>query len=400
MSDPEDIERAHEEHGGLSRRTMLRLGMLAISATQLPAGLAGAQAPKPGAHLIGKLEGAEVVTDAAQIPKSFKEAPELAELVKAGKLPPVEQRIGQDPLVVKPLREIGKYGGTWRRGFTGPFDTSNGRAPPRTTSSSTSTTPGEDRPEHRSRMGGQPRRQDDDALPAPGHEVERRAPFTADDFVFWFEDVYQNKELVPTPLTVMTINGKPITIKKVDAATAARHPDGVPGGGVRLTGDRARPRDRRRTASSRPSVGPGPTPASTRPSSGSAPCPPQDHYLDFVMDHVGRQSLKPVDGGWQWKFDRRIFDQFAGGMRSIALPYLAEVRCRLALLRSEHGLVTEDIGASMYERLGRVTPVIEIPEAGHHAMLDQPLLLLTALRTLLADWDHSEPLRRSDPGDR
>ena len=68
------------------------------------------------------------------------------------------------------------------------------------------------------------------------------------------------------------------------------------------------------------------------------------------------------------------------------------MRCRLALLRSECGLVTPDIGASMYEKLGRVTPVIEIPEAGHHAMLDQPLILLTALRTLLADWDHSEPL--------
>jgi pimeloyl-ACP methyl ester carboxylesterase len=81
-------------------------------------------------------------------------------------------------------------------------------------------------------------------------------------------------------------------------------------------------------------------------------------------------------------------------MRSIAAPFLTEVYCRLALLRSECGLVTPDIGASMYEKLGRVTPVIEIPEAGHHAMLDQPLLLLTALRTLLADWDHSEPHRR------
>jgi len=81
-------------------------------------------------------------------------------------------------------------------------------------------------------------------------------------------------------------------------------------------------------------------------------------------------------------------------MRSIALPYLPEVRCRLALLRSENGLVTEDIGASMYDKLGRVTPVIEIPEAGHHAMLDQPLILLTALRAFLADWDHSEPLTR------
>ncbi len=121
--------------------------------------------------------------------------------------------------------------------------------------------------------------------------------------------------------------------------------------------------------------------------------PPQDRYLDFVMAHVAERSLKPVEGGFQWKFDRRIFEQFAGGMRGIARPYLSEVRCRLALLRSENGLVTRGIGASMFEAMGRVTPVIEIPEAGHHAMLDEPLVLLTAIRTLLADWEHSDPHR-------
>jgi len=122
--------------------------------------------------------------------------------------------------------------------------------------------------------------------------------------------------------------------------------------------------------------------------------PSQDHYLDYVMDHVAHRSVRPVAGGWQWKFDRDVFAQFGGGMRGVALPYLARVRCRLALLRSEHGLVTVDIGRFMYEALGRVAPVIELPEAGHHAMLDEPLILLTALRTLLADWDHSEPRRR------
>jgi pimeloyl-ACP methyl ester carboxylesterase len=122
--------------------------------------------------------------------------------------------------------------------------------------------------------------------------------------------------------------------------------------------------------------------------------PAQDHYLDYMMDFVARHSLKPVQGGWQWKFDRRVFEQFGAGLGSLAEAYLADVRCRLALLRSEFGLVTPDIGASMFEKLGRVTPVVEIPEAGHHAMLDQPLLLLTAVRTLLADWDHSEPHHR------
>ena len=50
----------------------------------------------------------------------------LAEMVKAGKLPPVAERVPQEPLVLKPLNEVGKYGGTWRRGFTGPGDVENG----------------------------------------------------------------------------------------------------------------------------------------------------------------------------------------------------------------------------------------------------------------------------------
>src|SRR6185295_3160774 len=120
----------------------------AAAATQAPAAAAKpAEAPKPaeaakpaapaaagkpaepklGAQLIGKLEGPTVILDPAQYPKSFKEAPMLADLVKAGKLPPVQERVSQDPLVIKPLNEIGKYGGTLRRGFIGPGDKYNGR---------------------------------------------------------------------------------------------------------------------------------------------------------------------------------------------------------------------------------------------------------------------------------
>ena len=66
------------------------------------------------------------MTDPARFPKALKEAPQLAALVKAGKLPAVAERVGQDPLVIKPLHEIGTYGGTWRGGFTGPADFWNG----------------------------------------------------------------------------------------------------------------------------------------------------------------------------------------------------------------------------------------------------------------------------------
>jgi peptide/nickel transport system substrate-binding protein len=182
---------------------------------------AAVAAPKPGRSLIGKLEGPSVVIEAAQIPKAFKEAPQLADLVKAGKLPPVEQRIGQDPLVIKPVHEIGKYGGTWRRGFTGPGDRWNGNR----------TVTGPDSLLFWDYTG-------EKAVPniARGWEFQdggrvlvlqlRRGmrwsdgePFTADDFMFWFEDIYQNKDLVPTQNILFSINGKPGKLEKVDAST-------------------------------------------------------------------------------------------------------------------------------------------------------------------------------------
>lgn len=195
------------------------------------------------------------------------------------------------------------------------------------------------------------------------------------------------------------IDGRPVVIGHsmggfVTIATAARHPDDLAGAIICdspvTAADPEIDAYRLREAFGRPRTYPDPDDALAH----FRTVPRQEHYLDYVMEHVGRHSMRPVEGGWQWKFDRRVFEQFGAGMRSVALPYLSAVTCRLALLRSECGLVTPDIGQSMYEALGRVTPVIEIPQAGHHAMLDQPLILLTALRSLLADWDHSEPHRR------
>ncbi len=43
------------------------------------------------------------------------ESPILAELVREGKLPPVEERVGPEPVVLDGLAGIGSYGGTWFR---------------------------------------------------------------------------------------------------------------------------------------------------------------------------------------------------------------------------------------------------------------------------------------------
>jgi pimeloyl-ACP methyl ester carboxylesterase len=112
---------------------------------------------------------------------------------------------------------------------------------------------------------------------------------------------------------------------------------------------------------------------------------PDQPVLGYIADHVATTSIREADGGWTWKWDPAIFG------RQVPPTLLTRVDCRVALFRAEHGLVSAEMSDVMYDRLGRVAPVIEIPAAGHHVMLDQPIALVAAIRTLLSDWDHSVP---------
>jgi peptide/nickel transport system substrate-binding protein len=154
-----------------------------------------------GSTLIGEIEGPDIITNVDEFPSEFGEAPMLKEMVDAGSLPPVAERlpVREDLLVIKPVHEIGKYGGTWRRGFTGPGDGQNG---------------------HRVAGGDRFVFWDADEFPkvvpnlAKGWEISEDGtqitlflregvkwsdgqPFTANDAMFWYEHMYQNTELVP-----------------------------------------------------------------------------------------------------------------------------------------------------------------------------------------------------------
>jgi pimeloyl-ACP methyl ester carboxylesterase len=113
---------------------------------------------------------------------------------------------------------------------------------------------------------------------------------------------------------------------------------------------------------------------------------PDQPTLAYIADHVAATSIRPAEGGWTWKFDPRIFAR-----DHLTPELLTRLDCRVALFRAEYGLVTPQQSEVMYDRLGRVAPLVEIPAAGHHIMLDQPIALVAALRTLLSDWDHSIP---------
>ncbi|HEY0935420.1 MAG TPA: alpha/beta hydrolase, partial [Trebonia sp.] len=114
---------------------------------------------------------------------------------------------------------------------------------------------------------------------------------------------------------------------------------------------------------------------------------PDQPVLGYIAEHVAAMSVRPAAGGWTWKWDPGVFG------RDEPLAPRTRLDCRMALFRAEHGIMSAEMSEVMYDRLGRVAPVIEIPAAGHHVMLDQPVALIAALRTLLSDWDHSLPVQ-------
>jgi pimeloyl-ACP methyl ester carboxylesterase len=117
--------------------------------------------------------------------------------------------------------------------------------------------------------------------------------------------------------------------------------------------------------------------------------PRQPVIHDYIVDYVARHSLKPVPGGWTWKFDPYIFPRLS---QRVLHEYLADTRCRVAIFRGEFSdLVTPEVSEYMSELLGRNAPFVEIPQAYHHLLLDQPLAFVAALRAILADWEHSIP---------
>jgi len=97
---------------GAALRIPRWMGALAVGAALLAAVPAAAQGQLDQSDLVGKPEGITIITNQARWPTSFREAPSLAALVQAGRLPPVAQRLPQDLMVIQPVREIGRYGGT------------------------------------------------------------------------------------------------------------------------------------------------------------------------------------------------------------------------------------------------------------------------------------------------
>ena len=130
------------------------------------------------------------------------------------------------------------------------------------------------------------------------------------------------------------------------------------------------------------------------------PSQPCEHR--WMVDHVARTSLVRVADGWTWKFDPGVFVRREGPTRTAEFaPLLARAACRVAIVNgARSAIVDEGVRAYMAELLAGSpaaiagVPFVEVPEAQHHLMLDQPLAVVTALRAIAAAW---RPVGRRPP---
>jgi peptide/nickel transport system substrate-binding protein len=150
----------------------------------------------------------------------YKEAPTLAEQVKAGKLPPVDQRLPADPLVVPVVEKTGQYGGTWRRAFLGPADFNNYVRVVYDALVRFSPDGAKIEPKVAAGWQSSADFQTWTVKLRRGARWSDGAPFTADDIVFWYKDVLLNKDLMPAiPGWMRNTDGTAASVEKVDAQT-------------------------------------------------------------------------------------------------------------------------------------------------------------------------------------
>jgi pimeloyl-ACP methyl ester carboxylesterase len=117
--------------------------------------------------------------------------------------------------------------------------------------------------------------------------------------------------------------------------------------------------------------------------------PPQACYNLFILDFIGRRSVrKAVDAegnaGWSLSFDPHFWEKF-GRLDPVAM--VKGARSPLAIIRgAKSQLFQAEDAAYLLSLIAPGSPCVEIPEAEHHVMIDQPLAFVAALRALLAAW--------------
>ena len=113
--------------------------------------------------------------------------------------------------------------------------------------------------------------------------------------------------------------------------------------------------------------------------------PPQPVENAFLLEYIARHSLKPQPEGWTWKFDPRVFvaDGHDDEWWVAQAERFVRLDARKAFVYGEQSLLFDADTEAYLRELGATFPIVAIPQAHHHLMLDQPLAFTSARRALL-----------------
>ncbi len=117
--------------------------------------------------------------------------------------------------------------------------------------------------------------------------------------------------------------------------------------------------------------------------------PPQTVEYPFIVDHIARHSLREADlpgggNGVTWRFDPFMWSRMKRRDPILDVPKLT---CRSSIMWGNRSrLYSKATLDNLHKVAPKGTAFVEIPDAQHHVMVDQPLALVAATRALMAAW--------------
>ncbi|MHB1317331.1 MAG: ABC transporter substrate-binding protein, partial [Anaerolineae bacterium] len=166
-------------------------------------------------------EAEPTATTPPEAVSKYKESPMLAEKVAAGELPPVDERVPEEPLVIQPYESIGQYGGTLSIGGVSTniyayeanhvigwvnwlrISKDTGRGEPNVTK-------GYEISDDLTQVTAHMRK---------GLKWSDGTPLTSADVKFWYEDHLLNTEITPVPAKNFRPGGEVMKVDIVDDYT-------------------------------------------------------------------------------------------------------------------------------------------------------------------------------------
>lgn len=112
--------------------------------------------------------------------------------------------------------------------------------------------------------------------------------------------------------------------------------------------------------------------------------PDDDHAPAYIRRFIGDESLRfdAESGRWGWKFDRQHWKP--GDLRIKLWALVPQLRIPVSFIFGEHtSLFSRGSIDRIRDASGRRPPVAIVAGAGHHVMIDQPLVFVETLRRLL-----------------